>query len=413
VGDKIIKLSRLNQPIHTSIQLASSKSESNRSLIIQALSKEAIKLHNLSEARDTQTMMRLLKSEEQELNVLDAGTTMRFLLAYCSVARPGRVLRGTPRMHERPVKLLVDALSQLGASVQYLQNEGYPPVQVDGLTEGQKQAEVSIRGDVSSQYISALLMIAPTLPKGLKLTLEGKVGSRPYIAMTLGLMRRFGIQYDWNENIITIAPQEYKAGSYTIESDWSGASYWYSLIALADNAEVKLLGLRKDSLQGDIAIVEIMDKLGVSSTFDSEGVLLQKKEAVEELAYDFTHCPDLAQTVAVTCAAKGIPCTMMGLESLYIKETDRVAALREELSKIGASLLEDEDTWELKPGVNPKEIDQVQIDTYEDHRMAMAFAPLAALMDVVIEDPDVVVKSYPGFWVDLAKAGLHQEITEA
>ncbi|WPP49403.1 3-phosphoshikimate 1-carboxyvinyltransferase [Catalinimonas niigatensis] len=408
MGDKILQLQRVKKPIHARIQLASSKSESNRSLIIQALSKEKIDLQNLSEARDTQTMMRLLQSDEQELNVLDAGTTMRFLLAYCTVAKPGKILHGTPRMHQRPVKLLVDALSKLGASVQYLQNEGYPPVRLEGLPEGQKESAVSIRGDVSSQYISALLMIAPVLPQGLKLTLEGKIGSRPYIAMTLGLMERFGIQYLWEDAVITIEHQAYQKGSYTIESDWSGASYWYSLVALAKQAEVKLLGLREDSLQGDIAIVEIMDKLGVTSTFDEEGVLLQKKEAVEELAYDFSDCPDLAQTVAVTCAAKGIPCTMMGLESLYIKETDRVAALREELSKIGASLLEDKETWELKPGVNPKEIEKVQIHTYEDHRMAMAFAPLAALMDVIIEDPDVVVKSYPGFWKDLGQAGVVQ-----
>ncbi len=408
MGDKTIKLKRVTKPIHTQIQLASSKSESNRALIMQALSGEKIELDNLSEARDTQTMMRLLRSDEQELNVLDAGTTMRFLLAYCTVAKPGKVLRGTPRMHERPVKLLVDALTKLGASVEYLQNEGYPPVKLNGLPEGQKQSTVSIRGDVSSQYISALLMIAPTLPDGLKLTLEGKIGSRPYIAMTLGLMQRFGINYLWEDNIINIASQDYGKGSYTIESDWSGASYWYSLVALAEKAEVKLLGLRKDSLQGDIAIVEIMDKLGVTSTFDEEGVLLQKKEAVEELSYDFSDCPDLAQTVAVTCAAKGIPCTMMGLESLYIKETDRVAALRAELNKLGASLLEDKDTWELKPGVNLKEVESVQIHTYEDHRMAMAFAPLAALMDVVIEDPDVVVKSYPGFWKDLDQAGVVQ-----
>lgn len=413
MGDKIIRLQRVSKPIHARIQLASSKSESNRSLIIQALSKENIELQNLAEARDTQTMMRLLKSDEEELDVLDAGTTMRFLLAYCTVAKPGRVLKGTPRMHQRPVKLLVDALNRLGASIDYLENEGYPPVRLNGLPDGQKHSAVSIRGDVSSQYISALLMIAPTLPEGLKLTLEGKIGSRPYIAMTLGLMKRFGIEYLWEDNVITIEPQAYGKGSYTIESDWSGASYWYSLVALAEDAEIKLLGLRKDSLQGDIAIVEIMDKLGVISTFDEEGVLLQKKEAVEELAYDFSDCPDLAQTVAVTCAAKGIPCTMTGLESLYIKETDRVAALREELSKIGASLLEDKETWELKPGMNPKEIEGVQIHTYEDHRMAMAFAPLAALMDMVIEDPDVVVKSYPGFWKDLDQAGVKQEITSA
>ena len=410
---KQIKLQKLDQPIRSAIRLASSKSESNRALIIQALAKENIVLQNLSEARDTQTMMRLLKSQDKELDVLDAGTTMRFLLAYCTVARPGSTLKGTPRMHQRPVKLLVDALSQLGAKVKYIENEGFPPVLLEGLPEGQQQATVSIRGDVSSQYISALLMIAPTLPQGLKLSLEGKVGSRPYISMTLGLMQRFGIKYRWEENIITVEAQAYKSGDYTIESDWSGASYWYSLVALAEDAEVKLLGLRKDSLQGDIAIVEIMEKLGVVSEFDEEGVLLKKKEAAQEFHYDFSDCPDLAQTVAVTCAAKGIPCTMTGLESLRIKETDRIAALRQELNKMGASLLEDKNTWELKAGRNPQTIEGLQIHTYEDHRMAMAFAPLSALMEMVIDEPDVVVKSYPGFWKDLDQAGVKSEIKDA
>lgn len=410
---KHIKLHQINQPIRATVRLASSKSESNRALIIQALAKEKIELHNLSEARDTQTMMRLLGSDDKELDVLDAGTTMRFLLAYCTVDRPGRLLKGTARMHQRPVKLLVDALNQLGAQVKYLENEGFPPVLVEGFPEGQQEAAVRIRGDVSSQYISALLMIAPMLPQGLKLTLEGKIGSRPYINMTLGLMQRFGIAYLWEDNVITIEPQQYKAGAYTIESDWSGASYWYSLVALAKDAEVKLLGLRKDSLQGDIAIVEIMDKLGVVSEFDEEGVLLTKKDAVRELHYDFSDCPDLAQTVAVTCAAKGIPCTMTGLESLRIKETDRIAALREELNKMGASLLEDKDTWELKPGHNPQAIGALNIHTYEDHRMAMAFAPLAGLMDLTIDDPEVVVKSYPGFWKDLNQAGVNSEFTDS
>ncbi|MFP4504385.1 MAG: 3-phosphoshikimate 1-carboxyvinyltransferase [Cyclobacteriaceae bacterium] len=406
---KHIKLYKAEHPLKANIRLASSKSESNRALIMQALSETEINLKNLSEARDTQTMMRLLKSEEAELNVLDAGTTMRFLLAYCTVARPGRVLKGTARMHQRPVKLLVDALRSLGADIEYLQQEGYPPVKINGMKTGQAGREVSIRGDVSSQYISALLMIAPRLPQGLSLRLEGKIGSRPYIAMTLGLMQHFGISYRWEENHIEVAPQPYRAGTYTIESDWSGASYWYSLVALAEQAEIKLLGLRKNSLQGDIAIADIMNKLGVTSTFDEEGVLLQKKEADRELAYDFSDCPDLAQTVAVTCAAKGIPCTMTGLESLRIKETDRIEALRQELNKMGARLLEDKNTWELKPGDNPKMISSLRIHTYDDHRMAMAFAPLSALMDLEIEEPSVVVKSYPGFWKDLEQAGIRQE----
>ncbi len=274
----------LHQPsggINATIQLTASKSESNRVLIMQALAAEDIVLHNLSEARDTQTMQRLLQSPEPEWDVLDAGTTMRFLIAYAAADRMGKVLKGTPRMHQRPVKLLVEALRGLGADTQYLQQEGYPPVLVRGFINGQTARRVSIRGDVSSQYISALLMIAPKLTDGLELSLTGKIGSRPYILMTLGLMQRFGIAYHWDEdNVIHIASQPYRAGTYTVESDWSGASYWYSVVALADEATVKLLGLRQDSLQGDRVVVEIMDQLGVDTQFVEDGVVLTKKAAV-------------------------------------------------------------------------------------------------------------------------------------
>lgn len=410
---KKIFLNRLAQPLNATVQLASSKSESNRALIIQALGKEDIILENLAAARDTQTMMRLLQSDAEELDVLDAGTTMRFLVAYCTVSRPGSILKGTPRMHQRPVRLLVDALQQLGASVEYLQNEGYPPVRIVGLPKGQQRADISIRGDVSSQYISALLMIAPTLPQGLRLSLEGKIGSRPYISMTLGLMQKFGISYEWQGDIISIAPQAYQPGAYTIESDWSGASYWYSLVALADQAEIKLLGLRKDSLQGDIAIVDIMAQVGVKSVFDEEGVLLTKTAHRSQVTYDFSDCPDLAQTVAVACAAKGITCTMTGLESLRIKETDRIAALQQELNKIGAELKEKNGTWTLVPAQDTQSVSDLQIATYEDHRMAMAFAPLVGQVDLVVEDPDVVVKSYPGFWQDLFQVGVSGTTTGA
>ncbi len=236
---------------------------------------------------------------------------MRFLIAYSAVARMGKLLKGTARMHQRPVKLLVDALRGLGADIAYLENEGYPPVLVRGFTNGQTARRVSIRGDVSSQYISALLMIAPTLTDGLELSLTGKIGSRPYIEMTLGLMGHFGIKHHWNEdNLIRIDPQPYRAGTYTIESDWSGASYWYSLVALADNARVKLLGLRQPSWQGDSAIVGIMDQLGVATAFEEDGVRLTKKASAETLTQDFSDCPDLAQTVAVVCAAKQIPATL-------------------------------------------------------------------------------------------------------
>ena len=395
------------------IQLAASKSESNRALVIRALADEEVVLRNLSEARDTQTMQRLLGSAEPEWDVLDAGTTMRFLIAYAAVARMGKLLKGTPRMHQRPVRLLVDALRGLGADIAYLENEGYPPVLVRGFTNGQSARRVSIRGDVSSQYISALLMISPVLADGLELSLTGKIGSRPYIEMTLGLMKHFGIEHHWNDdNLITINPQSYRAGTYTIESDWSGASYWYSVVALADDARIKLLGLRQPSWQGDSAIVGIMDQLGVATEFEAGGVVLSKKSAAKTLTQDFSDCPDLAQTVAVVCAAKQIPATFSGLESLRIKETDRVAALQNELAKIGASLEEDNGRGKLMPSTDDYAVRNLAFDTYEDHRMAMAFAPLATKATVTIEDPSVVNKSYPRFWEDLAKAGIATELLD-
>ena len=410
MSTKKIRLRRPDTSIEAEIQLTSSKSESNRALVMQALATEDIVLHNLSEARDTQTMQRLLRSPEPEWDVLDAGTTMRFLIAYSAAHRMGKVLKGTPRMHQRPVKLLVDALKAIGGDIVYLEREGYPPVLIRGFVNGQTSRQVAIRGDVSSQYISALLMIAPTLEDGLELSLTGKIGSRPYIQMTLGLMERFGIKYQWdNDNVIHIAPQSYKAAMYTIESDWSGASYWYSIVALADEATVKLLGLRQDSLQGDSAIVGIMDQLGVHTQFEEDGVLLTKKEAATTFTQDFSDCPDLAQTIAVVCAAKGIPATLTGLESLRIKETDRIAALQNELRKIGATLDESDNVGKVIPPSANQLTSAATFATYEDHRMAMALAPLAMRMEVTIEDPEVVNKSYPRFWEDLTKAGITNE----
>jgi len=397
--------------IKATVPLPASKSESNRALIIQALAEEEITLHNLSEARDTQTMQRLLQSNEPELDVLDAGTTMRFLIAYCTVKKLGKIIKGTPRMHQRPVRILVDALREIGADIQYLQEEGYPPVHIRGMTLNQSMKHVQMRGDISSQYISALLMIAPTFDHGLLLELIGKIGSRPYINMTLSLMQRFGVDPIWeNERAIRIETSTYQSGNYTIESDWSGASYWYSFMALAEQGEIVLKGLRKDSFQGDQAVVEIMENLGVRTQFGAEGVRLSKQGAMRSFSYDFSDCPDLAQTVAVTCAAAGVPCTMTGLESLRIKETDRIAALQTELVKIGAKLNEEDSRWQLVPSPELIRPEKLTIDTYDDHRMAMAFAPLVMKLELVIENPEVVNKSYPRFWEDLQKAGV--ETTE-
>jgi len=392
-----IKLLKSTLGANVKITLPASKSISNRALIINALCQSAGEVENLSSARDTQTMLRLLSSEVETLDVLDAGTTMRFLVAYITATHQQKILTGTDRMQQRPIGILVDAMLELGADITYLNKAGYPPIQINGFK--QKTNEIKIRGDVSSQYISALLMIAPSLDEGLKLTLEGHVGSRPYIEMTLKIMQQFGIQYSWNDNMIAINPQEYIQTPFRAEGDWSGASYWYSFVALSDNGSVLLDGMTEESLQGDQAIAEIMESLGVHTTYSEEGALLTKIDHQSTYSYDFAHSPDLAQTIAVVCAVKGIHAIYTGLESLKIKETDRVLALQTELAKFGATLKEEEDTWTLVPSENlPAKVD---IHTYEDHRMAMAFAPLCLVMDVSFDDASVVNKSYPSFWEDV------------
>ena len=391
------------QPIRAEIPLASSKSESNRALIINALTGFKSQLSNIAEARDTQTMLRLLESDDEVANVIDAGTTMRFLTAYFAATGQKKVMTGTPRMCERPIGILVDALRALGAAITYENQEGYPPLRIGGFSYT-GQSEVTIRGDVSSQYISALLMIAPTLPEGLTLRLDGDVGSRPYIEMTLQQMTQFGIasEADWIAKTIHIPAQHYTPTTYAVESDWSGASYWYSLVALADNAEIELLGLKKKSLQGDSAIAAIMEHLGVKSTFTDRGVLLQKTVPTATIGWDFTDCPDLAQTVAVCCAMKNIHLIMTGVESLKIKETDRILALQQELRKLGAELREIEKNHQYEVvRVGELPADPASIHTYDDHRMAMAFAPVGMITPIRIEEPDVVVKSYPSFWKHL------------
>ncbi|MFT6215092.1 MAG: 3-phosphoshikimate 1-carboxyvinyltransferase [Roseivirga sp.] len=385
------------------IPLPASKSESNRALILNALSGNLSQIQNISEARDTQTMLRLLASEEETLDVLDAGTTMRFLTALTAVKKEKRILTGTARMQKRPIKILGDALKQIGAKIKYLGKEGYPPVKVQPIIE-QKTNHIKIKGDVSSQFISAILMIAPSLPMGLSLELKGKIGSRPYIQMTLDMMRLFGVEANWTNKTIEVQPQPYKEYPYVVESDWSGASYWYSFVALADEAQIKLKGLRQKSLQGDIAIVHMMNQLGVMSTFEADGVLLQKIPHSAEVSFDFSDCPDLAQTVAVVCGAKNIKCRMTGLESLRIKETNRVKALKTELKKFNIKFKEvAEEVFEVISSFVPSTT-PVEIETYEDHRMAMAFAPLSTLQEIIIINPEVVNKSYPSFWKDVELA---------
>jgi 3-phosphoshikimate 1-carboxyvinyltransferase len=411
VTDTVVTLMPHTGVVNGVVTPPSSKSESNRVLIINALAGGKGNLSNLSNARDTQTMIRLLEQFEYStvLDVLDAGTTMRFLTAYTSISGQAKTLTGTQRMKERPIKLLVDALRELGAHIDYKEKEGYPPILIHPFQKAQvNKAKLTIKGDVSSQYITALLMIAPGLPQGLTLELTGKVGSKPYIAMTLSLMKQFGIQQaEWKENIIHIPHQSYTPAPYTVESDWSAASYWYSIAALSKECKIEIKGYKEQSLQGDRVVADIMDQLGVKSTFTGNSVILEKKAAVSEFKWDFTDCPDLAQTIAVICAAKGIEATMSGLESLRIKETDRITAIQDELKKFGAEVVEIEKdiTYKVLKPANFK-VDGQTVATYKDHRMAMAFAPLALLGNITIENPEVVDKSYPHYWTDLKSVGF-------
>lgn len=398
------KQTRLKGTVHS---LPSSKSLSNRALIINALTQRRGQLENLSEARDTRLMLELLHTPDRVINVQDAGTVMRFLTAYYAVSGKAKVITGTDRMKERPIGELVQALRKLGAIIEYSGREGFPPLEIKGL-EKQATGTISIRGDISSQFISALMMMGPTLAKGLTINLEGKVSSRPYLLMTAELMSLFGIRVSIEDSTVKIPAGAYTPAPYRVEADWSAASYWFAFVALAEEADILLPGIRSSSLQGDRVIVGIMEKLGVSSSFGSDGLSLKGPgKRVSELLYDFSDCPDLAQTVLPVCAALQIPGEFEGLESLRIKETDRVAGLQNELAKTGCRL--DESTkgiWRLTPGQSPASLDKIRIHTYHDHRMAMGFAPWAMLTNLEIENPAVVEKSYPSFWDDLKVLGL-------
>jgi len=403
--------------INTEIQLTGSKSECNRALIISALSKKLVKVENLSNAADTVTLNGILNNLEEELEVeiqesktVDvgpAGTAMRFLSAYLSAKNGNFLLTGTERMKQRPIGILAEALKTLGADISYAENDGFPPLNIVGPLN-QKTAEVKIKGDISSQYISALLMIAPILPQGLTLEIEGELTSKPYVDMTLDMLAEVGIEHSWNGNSITIKPQLFKPGTLVVEPDWSAASYWYSIAALADEAKIDLPALKEKSLQGDSQIQKIMKIFGIATDKTEKGISISNLGLSLETTQvlDLKTCPDLAQTIIVIAAALGKNMSFTGLETLKIKETDRIAALQNELAKIGVTLTENNLVYTL----NTDELhfpEKITIATYEDHRMAMAFAPLALLIDEVeIEEMQVVEKSYPYFWEDLKKAGF-------
>ncbi|GGI24599.1 3-phosphoshikimate 1-carboxyvinyltransferase [Pedobacter mendelii] len=407
--------------INTEIQLTGSKSECNRALIISALSNKLVKVENLSNAADTVTLNGILNNLEEELEVeiqesktVDvgpAGTAMRFLSAYLSAKNGNFLLTGTERMKQRPIGILAEALKTIGADISYTENEGFPPLTINGPLN-QKTSRIKIKGDVSSQYISALLMIAPTLPKGLTLEIEGELTSKPYVNMTLDMLAEVGIEHSWNENSISIKPQTFKPGTLVVEPDWSAASYWYSIAALADEAEISLPALKEKSLQGDSQIQKIMKIFGIATSKTETGISISNLGLSLETdqVLDLKTCPDLAQTIVVVAAALGKNMSFTGLETLKIKETNRIAALQNELAKIGVTLTENNLVYTL----NTNELhfpEKITIATYEDHRMAMAFAPLALLInEVEIEEMQVVEKSYPYFWEDLKKAGFDVSI---
>ncbi len=394
--------------LHAAIQLPASKSISNRALILHSLAHGNILPRNLSDCDDTIVMTRALDGNPGHIDILAAGTAMRFLTAYLSVTPGTRIITGTQRMQQRPIRILVDALRELGAQIEYVGNEGFPPLRITGTAL--KGEEISLAGNVSSQYISALLMIGAVLPQGLRLHLTGDIISRPYINLTLQLMRDFGAQADWaSKDCITVSPGGYTDTPFTVESDWSAASYWYAMMALSKTAEIELLGLFKNSLQGDAAGAKLFAQLGVGTTFTDRGVQLKHNGNVaKKLIYNFVNEPDLAQTFVVVCVLLNIPFRFTGLQSLKIKETDRIEALKTELRKLGYLLTDSNDSileWNgerCEPEVDPV------IATYEDHRMAMAFAPAALILPqgIRIADPGVVTKSYPTFWDNLRGAGF-------
>ncbi|MGL4851930.1 MAG: 3-phosphoshikimate 1-carboxyvinyltransferase [Phocaeicola sp.] len=422
--------------INTTIQLPASKSISNRALIINALGKGTHTPQNLSDCDDTQVMVRALQAAVGEtIDIMAAGTAMRFLTAYLTVTPGSRIITGTERMQNRPIQLLVNALRELGATIEYVKKEGYPPLQITGgsWTKG----SICLPGNVSSQYISALLMIGPVLPHGLTVSLEGEVISRPYIDLTLQLMSDFGAQAEWkNSNELFVSPQPYQSVPYFVESDWSAASYWYQIVALApQEATVVLPALFEKSYQGDSQVAQLFGALGVETIYKnskesnnhyelaeakdtreqresnacSSYVILRKSgEAVKRLEVNFINQPDLAQTFVVTCAMLGISFHFSGLQSLKIKETDRMAALITEMKKLGYVLTESEGSILSWEGERCEMAPDCSIDTYEDHRMAMAFAPASLVLPTLtINEPDVVSKSYPNYWNDLIKAGFN------
>lgn len=399
-----LKKSKINS--FSELKITGSKSESNRVLLLQALF-EGLEIKNVSNSDDSQLMQKALKSNSSVVDIHHAGTAMRFLTAYYAT-RLGKTttLTGSSRMQERPIKILVDALNTLGASISYTKNDGYPPLLIEGKTL--TKSNVQMKANVSSQFISALLLIAPTLENGLTLHLEGEITSTPYIKMTLSLLNELGVQTSFEINTITVFPfRQLTSKTFVVESDWSSASYFYSIVALSPvGTKIAISEYKSTSLQGDAILQKIYKDLGVESTFNGTTLILKKIETSSPncLSIDLSNAPDIAQTIAVTCLGLKIDCDLTGLHTLKIKETDRLVALQNEIQKLGTTINITNNSLQLKSplDLNPG----VVISTYNDHRMAMAFAPLALKTQLFVDDAEVVSKSYPDFWNDLKTIGF-------
>ncbi|CAL2107415.1 3-phosphoshikimate 1-carboxyvinyltransferase [Tenacibaculum sp. 190524A02b] len=396
-----LQLNTKSTTLNTEITISGSKSESNRALILQQLYPN-IHIENVSDSDDSHHMQEALASSEEVTDIGHAGTTMRFLTAfYATQEGVTKIMQGSERMHNRPIAILVDALRSLGANITYLEKDGYPPLKIVG--QKLTQSKVAINGNVSSQYISALMLIAPSLPNGLEIELVGKITSVPYINMTLALLHQIGIDANFTEQTITVAPKStIEDTTIVIESDWSSASYFYSLVALSElNSKVKLSAYKNNSLQGDSVLADIYQHFGVNTEFEQNSITLTKTAThnSEKLIQDLKNAPDIAQTISVTCFGLGIACDLTGLHTLKIKETDRLEALKEELTKLGATISVTNESLHLEPSTEIHK--NIAIATYNDHRMAMAFAPLALKTTIEILDAEVVTKSYRSFWNDM------------
>lgn len=402
-----INLNKSTLKNNQSIQISGSKSETNRLLLLQALYPE-LQLENTSNSDDSTTMYQCLQSTELVKNVHHAGTAMRFLSAYYAMQENAKViLTGSSRMKERPIKILVDALQQLGANISYLEKDGFPPLKIVGKKLSKNQ--VTINANVSSQYISALMLIGAALPNGIEINLEGKLTSLPYIQMTLSVLNSLGIKAEFQHPIIKILPTQKLANTtFVVESDWSSASYFYSFIALSKiGTQITLQHFKQNSLQGDAVLAKIYQDFGVETIFENNAIVLTKikNPTKKHINYNLNHAPDIAQTIIVSCLGLGIMCDLSGLHTLKIKETDRLQALKNELEKFDADVEITNDSIHLKNMVMFKNT-VVEIETYQDHRMAMAFAPLAFKQPIIVKEAEVVSKSYPDFWEDLRKVGF-------